>query len=162
VPLGGQSLLLDLLIHFFEAFLIKMNNKRRSAMQKLASLVVVFFYVVGTVEGVQEIVYALNAGGPEHIDSYGIRYSQDKSNDGIASDFGMRIDIRRALPKDQALYQTERYGTKNFGYDIPLKEDGDYVIVLKFCEVYFKQQYAKVSYKMRHYFIRHHHVYVRG
>jgi len=95
--------------------------------------------------GLGEIIYAINAGGGAHVDNYGIRYQADKLQEGISSDFGMRIDIRRALPRDQALYQTERYGMRNFGYDIPIKADGDYVLVMKFCEVYFRAPYQKVK-----------------
>lgn len=40
--------------------------------------------------------------------------------------------------------QTERYHHSNFGYDISIAEDGDYVLVLKFCEVYFNSPSQKV------------------
>ena len=46
---------------------------------------------------------------------------------------------------DQILYQTERYHTDTFGYDIPVKEDGWYLLVLKFSEVYFNAPNMKVS-----------------
>lgn len=42
------------------------------------------------------------------------------------------------------LYQTERYDTNNFGYDIPIKQDGDYVLVMKFSEVWFTSPNQKV------------------
>ncbi|XP_047501782.1 malectin-like [Penaeus chinensis] len=44
----------------------------------------------------------------------------------------------------QILYQTERYHHSTFGYEIPLKGDGDYVLVLKFSEVYFNAPDQKV------------------
>lgn len=47
-------------------------------------------------------------------------------------------------PNDNILYQTERYHTNTFGYDIPITSDGDYVLVLKFCEVYFAAPDQKV------------------
>ena len=38
------------------------------------------------------------------------------------------MSIQRVHPHDQILYQTERYHTQNFGYNIPIKEEGQYVI----------------------------------
>lgn len=43
--------------------------------------------------------------------------------------------IRGAAEADQILYQTERYHTADFGYDIPIPFDGNFVLVLKFAEV---------------------------
>lgn len=37
-----------------------------------------------------------------------------------------------------------RYHTSTFGYDIPVSQDGPYVLVLKFCEVYFDAPGQKV------------------
>jgi hypothetical protein len=47
----------------------------------------------------------------------------------------------------QILYQTERYHTSTFGYDIPVAEDGHYLLILKFSEVYFNAPNMKVSLK---------------
>jgi hypothetical protein len=44
----------------------------------------------------------------------------------------------------QILYQTERYHYSTFGYDLPLRGDGNYVLVLKFAEVYFNAPDQKV------------------
>lgn len=37
------------------------------------------------------------------------------------------------------------YHTSTFGYDIPVSQDGPYVLVLKFCEVYFDAPGQKVT-----------------
>ena len=50
----------------------------------------------------------------------------------LASDYGMKLPILRSTPEDQILYQTERYNEETFGYEVPVKEEGDYVLVLKF------------------------------
>ena len=50
----------------------------------------------------------------------------------------------RVPEDDQILYQTERYHTSTFGYDIPVSEDGWYLLVLKFSEVYFNAPNMKV------------------
>ncbi|XP_077995234.1 malectin-B-like isoform X2 [Glandiceps talaboti] len=54
------------------------------------------------------------------------------------------LHITRVSPQDQPLYQTERYDLDTFGYEVPIEEDGDYVLVLKFCEVYFTASNQKV------------------
>ena len=56
----------------------------------------------------------------------------------------------RVPEDDQILYQTERYHTSTFGYDIPVSEDGWYLLVLKFSEVYFNAPNMKVSIHFRH------------
>lgn len=61
-----------------------------------------------------------------------------------ASDYGTRLPILRSSPEDQILYQTERYNEDTFGYDIPIREEGDYILVMKYAEVYFAQSQQKV------------------
>lgn len=94
-----------------------------------------------------EVIYAINCGGDVFTDSYGIKYERDPlfGKVGIASDYGKQLLIGRVSPSDQILYQTERYHSSTFGYDIPISEDGDYVMVLKFCEVYFNGPNQKVT-----------------
>ncbi|XP_014480356.1 PREDICTED: malectin-A [Dinoponera quadriceps] len=93
-----------------------------------------------------EVIYAINAGGEAHTDSFGIRYARDPlmSKVGTASDYGKQLIIGRISNVDQILYQTERYHHNTFGYDIPISQDGDYVMILKFCEVYFNSPNMKV------------------
>ncbi|XP_032899559.1 malectin isoform X1 [Amblyraja radiata] len=93
-----------------------------------------------------KVVWAINAGGETHTDVHGIQFKRDplEGKIGRASDYGMRLPIFRSMPEDQILYQTERYNEETFGYDIPIKEEGDYVLVLKFAEVYFAQSQQKV------------------
>lgn len=67
-----------------------------------------------------------------------------------ASDYGMKLPILRSNPEDQILYQTERYNEETFGYEVPIREEGDYVLVLKFAEVYFAQSQQKVRLGHRH------------
>ena len=92
------------------------------------------------------LVYALNAGGNQHTDVYGVTYMKDYLKTGIVSDFGMRLPrIGRLPPEDEILCRTERYGENSFGYEIPIQEDGNYVVVMKFCEVWFNQPGQKVG-----------------
>ncbi|XP_064109046.1 malectin-A-like [Macrobrachium nipponense] len=109
-------------------------------------LLLLFLIFFSRVAGLGEVIYAINAGGDAHIDVYGVRYEKDPLTGkiGTASDFGKQLVIGRVPPGDQVLYQTERYHHSTFGYDIPLKGDGDYVLVLKFSEVYFNAPDQKV------------------
>ena len=101
--------------------------------------------IPGKVLSTGEVVYAVNSGGPAHTDLNGVHYQADKLAVGTASDFGKSLIIGRVAPPDQILYQTERYHLSNFGYQIPIKENGEYVLILKFCEVYFQGSRLKVS-----------------
>lgn len=95
-----------------------------------------------------EVVYAVNCGGGALIDSSGIHYLADPLVDeGIASDFGIGIHIDRVREMDQIIYQTERYSTTNLIYYIPITEDGSYVLVTKYSEVYFNEPNSKVVYR---------------
>ena len=96
------------------------------------------------VSSAYEVVYAVNCGGPSHKDRNGIKYSRDTNKVGIASDFGKTMIISRVSPEDQILYQTERYHTSHFSYDVPINSDGEYTLVLKFAEVYFQWVNGKV------------------
>ncbi|KAM6423298.1 malectin isoform 1-T1 [Liasis olivaceus] len=94
----------------------------------------------------ENVIWAVNAGGEAHVDVHGIHFRKDplEGRVGRASDYGMKLPILRSNPEDQILYQTERYNEETFGYEVPIKEEGDYVLVLKFAEVYFAQSQQKV------------------
>ncbi|XP_067683414.1 malectin-B-like [Haliotis asinina] len=100
--------------------------------------------LVGQCVGIGEVIWAVNCGGGSHTDVQGIRYQADPLKIGQASDYGKSLLIQRVVPQDQILYQTERYHMSTFGYDVPLSKDGDYIIVLKFSEVWFTAPNRKV------------------
>ncbi|EAT43540.1 AAEL005016-PA [Aedes aegypti] len=93
------------------------------------------------------VIYAINAGGEAHVDSNGIKYARDPlmGKTGTESDYGKQLlMINRVKPNDELLYQTERYHHDSFGYELPIAGDGEYVLILKFCEVYFNAPNMKV------------------
>nr|XP_055023203.1 malectin [Misgurnus anguillicaudatus] len=94
----------------------------------------------------ERVIWAVNAGGDAHTDVQGIHFKKDplEGKVGKASDYGLRLPILRSSPEDQVLYQTERYSEDTFGYEIPIREEGDYVLVMKYAEVYFAQSQQKV------------------
>ena len=91
-----------------------------------------------------DLIFAVNCGGGKHTDRYGIKYSSDGNPTGIASSFGQSLIISRVHPDDMPLYQTERYHTSTFGYSTRVRGDGDYLVILKFAEVYFTGPGQKV------------------
>ena len=109
----------------------------------LCLLHIVFTFINGI--NAYEVIYAINAGGIAHTDTNKIFYNADPNRIGIGSDYGKQLLMINRIPQvDEILYQTERYHTSTFGYDIPIQGDGEYVLVLKFCEVYFTAPNLKV------------------
>lgn len=95
-------------------------------------------------ECIGEVIYAVNSGGSSHTDLNGVHYQADRLSVGISSDYGKSVQIGRVASADQILYQTERYHVADFGYNIPIKQEGEFVLVLKFSEVYFRGSKLKV------------------
>lgn len=93
-----------------------------------------------------EVIYAINAGGSAFSDIHNIHYDADplENRVGTASEFGKQLVISRVPEWDAYLYQTERYHSSSFHYDIPIAGDGEYALVLKFCEVYFNAPNMKI------------------
>lgn len=76
-----------------------------------------------------EEVFAVNAGGPEYIDTTGTIYQADNSFIGGKTS---QETVAIAETEDDPLYQTERYG--NFSYAIPVS-NGDYMVTFRFAEI---------------------------
>lgn len=108
--------------------------------------IVVQLMLSASLSAAYDVVYAINAGGDSMTDSNGIFFESDlhDGKTGTASDFGKQMQIGRVVEEDQLLYQTERYHTESFYYDIPIPGDGVYALVLKFSEVYFDSAHMKV------------------
>ena len=125
----------------------KTDNKMADSFQQISRCCfnVILFLVILILSNfalhvhcIGEVIYAVNSGGSSHTDLNGVHYQADKLSVGIPSDFGKSVQISRVAPADQILYQTERYHVADFGYNIPIKHEGDFVLVFKFSEVYFK------------------------
>lgn len=109
-------------------------------------LVVVYILVLWLAQVLAdyEVIFAVNCGGPKHTDRFGIQYQADSNLEGIGSEFGRGLIISRVHSEDAILYQTERYHVTNFAYDVHIPQDGDYILILKFSEVYFEHPGGKV------------------
>jgi hypothetical protein len=75
-----------------------------------------------------EVIFAINCGGPEYTDKAGIIYQADTLFTG-----GRARVTKTAIEgtEDDVLYQSERYET--FSYSIPIS-NGNYKVTLKFAE----------------------------
>ena len=128
---------------------IKEVNMAHKLVFDLSKLFVILIITIGDftkcVHSIGEVIYAVNSGGSSHTDLNGVHYQADKLSVGISSDYGKNVQIGRVAAADQILYQTERYHVADFGYNIPIKQEGDFVLVLKFSEVYFRGSKLKVG-----------------
>jgi len=90
-----------------------------------------------------KVELAINCGGKTYKGDKGIIYQEDKFfSNGEISDYGKNSDIQGT--KDKIIYQTERWSSTNFEYNLPLKSQGSYVLILKFSEVYFSNSGEKI------------------
>jgi hypothetical protein len=85
-----------------------------------------------------ELIYAINAGGDQHTDIDGIHYSKDNTNGGWAN-LHTRNDTEKNYynvpTKDEIMYHTAMVVREpSFGFDLPVKGDGKYWLLLKFME----------------------------
>ncbi|KAK5974461.1 malectin-B [Trichostrongylus colubriformis] len=92
----------------------------------------------------KRVVHAVNCGGNRHVGAYGIVYQEDRNPIGVVSDYGARYLFPNAPTEDRKLYETERYYQGDLSYVFDIAKDGEYVIVLKFSEVYFQSPGQKV------------------
>ncbi|XP_075153174.1 malectin-A [Haematobia irritans] len=122
------------------------NQKTTTTMLKTSTFLLCLVLFVGAAQaGDLQVIYAVNSGGYDHTDKHGILYESDPLDVGTASDYGNHLLIIGRVPEqDEVLYRTERYHTATFGYDLPLEGDGNYALILKFCEVYFNEPNMKV------------------
>ena len=89
------------------------------------------------------IELAINCGGQSYTSSNGIKYIKDTYFiGGQSSDAGLNLEIKNT--KDQIVYQTERWSEEDLIYNIPIKNQGTYVLILKFSEIYFNSIGEKV------------------
>ena len=74
---------------------------------------------------------AVNAGGPQYVNTAGEVYDADADFSG-----GKTYTTTAAIAgtEDDRLHQSERYG--NFSYNVPMA-NGSYEVTLKFAEIYF-------------------------
>jgi len=100
-------------------------------------------YVLAKQIDAKNVVVAINCGSEDSFrDSYGVLYQEDKYfSDGVTSDYGAQFQWRG---QDATPYMTERYHSGDFSYNIPLRGDSKYVLILTFSEVYFTRPGQKI------------------
>ena len=86
----------------------------------------------------EEVIFAVNCGGPEYTDKVGIIFQADTLFSG-----GRKRVTEKAIKgtEDYVLYQSERYG--NFSYSIPIS-NGNYWVTLKFAETLYNASKKRI------------------
>jgi hypothetical protein len=78
-----------------------------------------------------EVIYAVNVGGDAFNDSEGISYEPDENKVGSKYKTSI-LNLTSAPEADRLLYETRRTSSiLPFGYDMPVPEDGHYVLIIK-------------------------------
>jgi Malectin domain len=125
-------------------------------MYVVATLVFVVSLTSLPVRADYEVITAINVGGEAHVDSFGIYYEKDNSNQGNAFYCDRYLSVSGLVsPKDEYIYKSYRQNLLN--YDLKIKDDGDYLMILKFlqCELAYPGERAmSVKLNARHTVIR--------
>jgi hypothetical protein len=100
------------------------------------------------------VIYAVNCGGDAHTTATGVVYSKDQHFiGGVSSEFGKQLTPMK-YTDTPTVYSTERYGTSDFSYRVPVSGDGKYVLILKFSEVWFERENQKLFHvKIGNYYV---------
>lgn len=90
-----------------------------------------------------QVELAIDCGSfVEYKTEAGITYQKDQYySDSKVADYSLdseRNGVEIRFTKDQGLYFTERHQDYNFHYDLPLRTEGKFVIILRFTELYFQ------------------------
>lgn len=89
--------------------------------------------VTVNLSGAGRVLTAINAGGPRFVDSRGIVFEADGFFAG-GNVYATGAAIADTV--DDALYQTERWGTFSYGIPVP---NGHYLVTLKLAEIYWNE-----------------------
>lgn len=104
-------------------------------------LLIIFSFIKAEINP-DNVLLAINCGGPALTSSRGIEYVEDSYYEGgQSSDFGSQFEFKNT--NDAILYHTERWSEKDIIYNLPINE-GKFALILKFSEVYFTSLNEKV------------------
>jgi Malectin domain len=102
-------------------------------MYVVATLVFVVSLTSLPVRADYEVITAINVGGEAHVDSFGIFYDKDNSNQGESFYCDRHSSVSGLVsPKDEYIYKTFRSDFKN--YDLKITDDGNYLLIFKFLQ----------------------------
>ncbi|CAG9312421.1 unnamed protein product [Blepharisma stoltei] len=89
------------------------------------------------------IILAVNAGGSAYTSSFGFSYTDDNyytSGSSTYTNSGASI----ASTVNDFVYDSERFNSATWGYDLPVSADGTYVLILQFAEIYYTNTNKRV------------------
>nr|ACH56912.1 hypothetical protein [Simulium vittatum] len=79
----------------------------------------------------QEVIAAINAGGPPYRSSYNIYYNGDTNQEGVGYTWQRQVE---GLTADHTLYARCRHSPNRFTYMLSLRGDGLYALYLHFSD----------------------------
>jgi flagellar capping protein FliD len=95
-----------------------------------------------------EQIYAVNAGGDAHTDTDGIVYQ--KHDSPVRKEIFEELQIGTVPESDRSVYKTADETLKEFGktlkFNIPLRNDGVYVLIAKFSNHNYEHARQSVTY----------------
>ncbi len=114
------------------AFSSVVDNAKIDAIQILSQTTTV------TTPPATNALFRINAGGAVYTDSSGNVWNADQNYQG-----GSTYSTNQAVANtsDPTLYQTERYGTMAYNFNVP---NGNYNVILKFAELYWNTKGSRV------------------
>jgi Malectin domain len=92
--------------------------------------VVLILFMTTSVIGYEQI-FAINAGGEAHTDADGIVYKEDLGQ----HHWGETLNIKNVPESDRTIYKWIQYSENYYQpikYDIPVKNEGHYLLIAKF------------------------------
>ncbi|EGR27941.1 pyridine nucleotide-disulfide oxidoreductase family protein, putative [Ichthyophthirius multifiliis] len=96
----------------------------------------------------KKVVRAINAGSTiTKMSTQGFVFQKDQGfdEDTNAVEYsGSSTNQIIKYAKEQYVYMTERHGYQSFNYQLNIEEEGTYVLILKFCEMYFDKKGKRV------------------
>jgi hypothetical protein len=90
-----------------------------------------------------KVILAIDCGAEQSkfgADAYKFEADQGYQPNTKVADYSLNDELKNTDIKytdDPFVYMTERHGEESFTYQIPIKENGNYVLILKFAEMYF-------------------------
>jgi Malectin domain len=120
--------------------------EQSSGAKNMKLMVVVILTMVSNVIAYEQI-YAFNAGGDAHTDSDGIIYQKDVSP-YIQKYYHSDLDLGNVPESDRDLYRKDenlnhKINNIPLKFDIPLKNDGHYLLIAKFASGYYASSYTQ-------------------
>jgi Malectin domain len=110
--------------------------EQRKMAESKTKLVMIVISALVTYVIAYEQIYAINAGGDAHTDTDGIVYKEDDSQKRKKKHKDIKFDMENVPESDRNIYRYDaeavRFYQQSIEFDIPLANDGLYLLIAKF------------------------------